>query len=129
MVLLMSRMLLVVAYALVLVCALAFVTNLLRCLKFLVSSSNIELTVEQQRLFGVTDFGWCCINCLCQFLTESGFLRVLKHLQFVSFSLFCDFLVHCFGFNIDFLAVELMLRLICIKCLFPLWSDNKNTAS
>jgi len=91
-VVMMSQILLFVAYALVLVCALAFVTNLLRCLKFLVSSANVELTVEQQRLFGVTDFGWCCVNCSCQFLTESGFRRVLKHRQFVSFSLFCDFL-------------------------------------
>ena len=78
-VVMMSQILLFVAYALVLVCALAFVTNLLRCLKFLVSSANVELTVEQQRLFGVTDFGWCCVNCSCQFLTESGFRRVLKH--------------------------------------------------
>jgi len=47
------------AYALAVICALAFVTNLTRCLKFLVLSRNVELTVEQQKLFGVTDFGLC----------------------------------------------------------------------
>jgi len=52
-------LLLFAAYALVLICALAFVTHLTRCLKFLLLSRNVELTVEQQKLFGVTDFGLC----------------------------------------------------------------------
>lgn len=58
------------AYALVLICALAFVTNLTRCLKFLLLSRNVELTVEQQKLFGVTDFGLCVVLILRFFYAD-----------------------------------------------------------
>jgi len=54
--------LLFVAYALAVICALAFVTNLSRCVKFLLLSRNVELSVEQQKLFGVTDYGLCVIS-------------------------------------------------------------------
>ena len=53
-------LLLCVAYVVTLICTVAFITNLVRCLNFLLFSSNVSLTVEQQKLFGVTDWGWCC---------------------------------------------------------------------
>jgi len=58
----MMTVLLFVAYALAVICALAFVTNLSRCVKFLLLSRNVELSVEQQKLFGVTDYGLCVIS-------------------------------------------------------------------
>jgi len=54
-------------YALAVISALSFVTNLSRCLNFLLVTANVELTVEQQKLFGVTDFGWCCNTIVISF--------------------------------------------------------------
>jgi len=68
-----------VAYTLTIICALAFVTNLVRCLKFMLFSSNVELTVEQQQLFGVTDFGRCSNVVVASFFTRNGSFITLKN--------------------------------------------------
>jgi len=53
-----------VVYGLAVIFAIAFMTNLSRCLNFLLFSSNINLTVNQQRLFGVSDSGEYCSGIL-----------------------------------------------------------------
>jgi len=110
----MTLMILFAAYALAVISALAFVTNLTRCVKFLLLSRNVELTVEQQKLFGVTDYGLChyCVlgrwakyrdQCVCVSIFHQIFCGcymwpclglVTTTEQFTMYFLFCGNVSH-----------------------------------
>ena len=86
-----------VACALTIISALAFVTNLYRCFKFLLFSSNMELTVDQQKLFGVTDFGWSYVAVVMSIKMEIPVVKidlvkyVVSHVNIIVILFGCTF--------------------------------------